>query len=351
MANSGWNAIVDDYRTNYNAREDVVQANWEYFFTDSFVLGAYSKMAGEIHRPSIKIATTTVKPDIVIRDVKSDENLFVFELKQYNHKYDVEYEKQLHDYMRLLKLNVGVLVCQTIRVYVMLSDETLSSTEISFEKDSTDGIEFVELFKKGNFDENKVADFIKIREEKKQHIAEIKQKLQSLTLGDLLNEHFSPNYSDEEIRQATAGIDPTAIVSSISNAVGKLPVSQTGGVVTSPITSANEYTEPTFKYVIIKTSHERVAKVGSLYEATRYAWRASLARAQQHSYVFSVINGIVQEVYVVSLWQIDTHGRAPRIEFVGTPAPTSLSSQFVGKQIPACYRKPGMAAPILFSQN
>jgi len=353
MAIDSWNSIVDGYNRNRNALESIIQSDWENYFTDSFVLGPYSKFGGEIESfRSLKAGVGIVKPDIIIRNRQSNKDLFVVELKQYNYPYNVEYEKQLISYMNLLELRVGILVCKTIRLYFLCSINEHISIEIPFVIDSADGEKFVELFKKGNFDEQNVERFIRLRVEKKRHILKIKQELQSLTFEKLLIEHFSLNYTEDEIREALSGMDFSVKVNAQSNL--PIPINDFSpknvGSFLIP-TVANEYAEPNFKYIIIKIKKETVTQRGSVYEAVRYAWNAPLDKVCQYKYVFAVIKGIVKGVFAVTEWKYDTHGRSPRVEFIGNPAPTEISGQFTNKHIPLKYCKRGMASPILFSKN
>ena len=52
--------------------------------------------------------------------------------------------------------------------------------------------------------------------------------------------------------------------------------------------------------VMFFTHYEVVRRRGSLVEATRKWWRCSEAKAMAADYVFSVISGIVQEVYIAT---------------------------------------------------
>jgi hypothetical protein len=110
------------------------------------------------------------------------------------------------------------------------------------------------------------------------------------------------------------------------------------------------YDEPEgLDYVIIKTSNNAIQINGSLYEATRRAWRAKLERAQNMKFVLSVIGGIVREVYEVDEWYISPESEN-RIEFNGKPACDEISNLFRGKMIPECYRKKGMSSPFLYKR-
>lgn len=108
--------------------------------------------------------------------------------------------------------------------------------------------------------------------------------------------------------------------------------------------NTEEYEEPEEKYIIIKTTPDAINANGSLYEATRKAWRASLKRARRYKYVLAVVYGIVREVYEAEEW----YQMGGRIAFRGEPT-TALAS-LKGKRIPAKYRAKGAAYPFLYKK-
>ena len=112
------------------------------------------------------------------------------------------------------------------------------------------------------------------------------------------------------------------------------------------------YEEPAeIDYIIVKTSNNAVQIAqGSLYDATRKAWRANLERASKIKIVLSVIGGIVREVYEVDEWYRSTEFDG-RIEFNGKPANRETASLFQGKMIPEYYRKQGMSSPFLYKKQ
>lgn len=126
---------------------------------------------------------------------------------------------------------------------------------------------------------------------------------------------------------------------------------ETGG--TPVFLEKNEvYKEPEFEYILVKTSENTIKQRGNLYEATRYAWKLNFERARKYKYVFSVINGIVQEIYDVSEWRVIKQGDyCGRLEFFGEPADRKIADQFIGKHIPAKYCKPGNANPVCYKQS
>ena len=121
-------------------------------------------------------------------------------------------------------------------------------------------------------------------------------------------------------------------------------------VVVESISNSDVYQEPSFDYLIVKTSEKAIQERGSLYEATRLAWRAG-ERITNYKYVISVIGGVVQEVYVVNKWNIIQSGsNAGRYEFNGEIASLVEARALKGKKIPAKYRKVGMASPVLYKK-
>ena len=113
--------------------------------------------------------------------------------------------------------------------------------------------------------------------------------------------------------------------------------------------SAVEYTEPNEDYIIIKTTPGAIQNNGSLYEATRRAWRADLKKAKKYKYVLAVIYGVVREVYEVKSWYVYNPQANQRIAFDGKPTNDPIS-ELKGKRIPACYRKKGQANPFMYKK-
>lgn len=118
--------------------------------------------------------------------------------------------------------------------------------------------------------------------------------------------------------------------------------------------NAKEYDENSIpkdkKYLIIKTSYSAIKSGGSLYEATRKAWKRSLHSVKPYKYVLAVVNGIVKEVYEVEKaeWQKSSIGK-DRIEFDnnGRIAKDPIWRALIGKKIPDVYRQKGMSNPVI----
>lgn len=152
--------MVDDYRENRNSEEAKVQESWEELLGDSGIFG-YSKRNREV-RPqfSARIGSKDrVIPDIVVE--KNGEKRFVVELKRYSSPFDNGIEEQLLSYLKLFHCPVGVLVCEKLFVYLYdFASNSYKSVGIPFEKDSSNGIAFVELFSKAGFDFEKIKAFV-----------------------------------------------------------------------------------------------------------------------------------------------------------------------------------------------
>ena len=84
-------------------------------------------------------------------------------------------------------------------------------------------------------------------------------------------------------------------------------------------------------------------------------WRVKFDTVNRYKYVLAVIGGIVKEVYEVKYWQDaerwPNDGNVDgRLEFIGQVATGDVRNLFIGKTIPAKYRKPGMASPVIYSK-
>jgi hypothetical protein len=97
-------------------------------------------------------SSNSIKPDIVIEN--NGQRLFVVELKKTNMTMSERNAGQLFSYMRLLKLNFGILLGETLQIYYELPNDNkppIKINEISFDADSNDGIDFIKLLSKNEY--------------------------------------------------------------------------------------------------------------------------------------------------------------------------------------------------------
>lgn len=215
---SKWNSIVNNINRNRHLHETEVQKLWEGIFADSFLFG-YSRYAGEIDSfRAIQIGSQErTIPDIIIRNSSINKDLFVVELKQHNYEFRTAYKNQLFSYMRLLRLNVGVLICSKIYLYILDNDDQEFEVEIPFIQDNPLGKEFVELFSKNNFDKTKVEHFIQRTVQFNCHVQEIKDSLSQLSAIDIVKKYYANSYTNEEIESAFSGVRVNVVMDTTHN--------------------------------------------------------------------------------------------------------------------------------------
>ena len=109
------------------------------------------------------------------------------------------------------------------------------------------------------------------------------------------------------------------------------------------------YTEPSFDYVMIKTTTQMMcSRGGSLYLSTNRFWRAG-ERISDHAYVISVVDQIVQRIYIADTWFKFSDGEwSGRWGFFGREAKGAEFDALIGKRIPDEYRTRGNANPVLY---
>lgn len=114
--------------------------------------------------------------------------------------------------------------------------------------------------------------------------------------------------------------------------------------------------EVLFKHKALMINVNQLAATGTLYEATRYAWRLSIHKAQQAEVVLSIRHGIVIGVFVVDRWLPATKENFPlresvpgRYGFVGERASSDTEKIYLGRKLPESYRKKGASNPIKYN--
>ncbi|WP_157941189.1 hypothetical protein [Arenibacter catalasegens] len=137
-------------------------------------------------------ASGRITPDIII---KSDQtNLFVIEVK--NPTVDLKnpsFQDQLSSYMRMLRLNFGILIGNEIKIFVdgslVGSNQSELLERISFKKDNPKGLQFINLFQKETFSNENIEKYIQkkiqtIKENK--YVEKIKKEIKTTEYTDYL---------------------------------------------------------------------------------------------------------------------------------------------------------------------
>ena len=116
------------------------------------------------------------------------------------------------------------------------------------------------------------------------------------------------------------------------------------------------YPEPPFKYVLIKTTDEKIARMAAegeedpVFAACHEAWKLNLDIASDYDYVITSVKGVVRGIYQVVGWY-PVAGKVNRIGCLGHKADAETCAKYVGKRIPDTYRRKGAVNPALYSRN
>lgn len=148
------------------------------------VIQAFEKLGWSHFKQEISVreniqlgAAHRITPDIIIKS--NDTNLFVVEVK--NPSADLKnprYQNQLSSYMRMLRLNFGILIGNEIKIFVdgslVGSNQSELLEKISFKKDNPKGLNFINLFQKETFSYENIEEYIqnKIETIKENHTIE-----------------------------------------------------------------------------------------------------------------------------------------------------------------------------------
>ena len=117
-------------------------------------------------RESVQLgAANRISPDLVFRSKESGD-LFVVEVKKPSIDIDNHiFEGQLSSYMGVLRLEIGILVGNKIRIYVdgkfFDKKEIVLIDEIEFKRNNEKGLKFVQLFSKENYNREGIVEFVK----------------------------------------------------------------------------------------------------------------------------------------------------------------------------------------------
>ena len=153
-----WNEICFHIKKNRGSTERDFQTTVEFIFEK---LG-WSQYRGEIvTQLNIPVGSSgNVRPDIVIKE--SDNIVLVVELKRAGADLSERNAEQLISYMRLLRLDYGILLGETMQIYSEMQHNRnmpIKICDISFIEDSETGIECIEVLSKNKFSIEKLDSF------------------------------------------------------------------------------------------------------------------------------------------------------------------------------------------------
>jgi uncharacterized protein len=112
----------------------------------------------------------------------------------------------------------------------------------------------------------------------------------------------------------------------------------------------------TFRHKAVLINVNRSATETSLYEATRFAWKIDITKAEKAEVVLAIRQGLIVEAFTPRRWMAATSVNFPgrenvfrRYGFEGDVAPAEIRNLYVGKRVPDEYRKRGAANPIKYT--
>ena len=96
-----------------------------------------------------------------------------------------------------------------------------------------------------------------------------------------------------------------------------------------------------------------------MYDATRYAWKISTAKAKQAEVILATMQGLIVGAFIAHDWLEATAANFPgraegdgspgRFGFVGEEAPDDMKKLYIGKRVPDKYRTRGASNPIKYT--
>ena len=108
--------------------------------------------------------------------------------------------------------------------------------------------------------------------------------------------------------------------------------------------------------ILISIGRSFEADPETVYENTRYAWRANLERARQYNLIISHSVGVVTGVFRPTEWLYATRSNFPniseeipkRIGFNGVDAERETLNNYLGRRVPDQFRQRGAANPFRY---
>lgn len=182
-----WNRLCAEHLNGQHKTEIEIKQDWNNYFEELF---GYGKGIS----------------DIFING--TDEKLFLAEIKQYSMSENSNIKKQIENNLEHKHLSIGILVCDKMYIYCYdFAQKTAIPLSIPFERNNQNGIKFMELFNKQNFNEKKIQEFVLSIYQKTPRVSEIKQKITVDLIKNLLREQFSKEYSKDEFDDAISDIE------------------------------------------------------------------------------------------------------------------------------------------------
>ncbi|CAM1340602.1 hypothetical protein [Tenacibaculum aestuarii] len=162
MNQEKWNEI--NFLLSESIKADISENDFEKNVIQALRVLDWKQFLGDFDiRPSFQLGSVNrIMPDFVVKSA-TNKNLFVIEIKQPNIPLTSTFQQQLFSYMRLLKLEYGILIGQSIQIFydgdLTNQEDPILLETIKFERNSKKGEAFTELFNKNKFNEESLKEF------------------------------------------------------------------------------------------------------------------------------------------------------------------------------------------------
>lgn len=201
---------------------------------------------------------------------------------------------------------------------------------------------FAHICAEQNFEGDDIANKVK-------RIREI--RLTGFEVAHVIHRHGMDEKTAFEVEAALIDAYP-----GLTNIAGGAGSSDFGAMHAKEITRRYSAEPAVFRHRALLISVNRSAADSSLYEATRFAWKISRAKAMEAEVILATLQGLIVGAFSVSDWLDATAENFPgrtdmpgRLGFVGREASDAIKSFYVNKRVPDEFRKRGAANPIKYT--
>jgi hypothetical protein len=114
-----------------------------------------------------------------------------------------------------------------------------------------------------------------------------------------------------------------------------------------------------FLHKVLMITINNTVSEKSIYDATRFAWKLDMERAEKAEYILAVEKGIIVGVFEAEYWKRARKQYFPefsnhtnkRYGFIGNEAKDEIIELYVNKKVPESFRKKGASNPIKYNYN
>lgn len=179
-------------------------------------------------------------------------------------------------------------------------------------------------------------------------------RLSGLEVGHVIHRHGMNDATAFEVEAALIDAYPV-----LMNEAGGVGGHEYGAMHAIEIVQEYAAEPATFCHnaLLISINRSAIAET-SLYEATRYAWKVSRAKAENAEVILATVQGIIREAFIADEWLEATSKNFPgrqgvpgRYGFNGRTAREEIRRLYVNKRVPDEYRKRGAANPIKYAKR